>query len=396
MTHSLIFCLSSFVIARCPLPVAHCPLHITHCSSAELVLTHALSILRHVDALEAKVRELEQANSSNSSRTHTPHTYPHNQSSSGPSPVERGQHTPESAQYRSTRRHPLQAARDINVGQSSVPIKNGTNSSPQTPQSQEARRRYGKSSSLHFALHVKASATAMVEDDESGYSGSKSSSGSNAYVSGLEVPSASSRTDDLEDVDEDEVDYLVSNTGPYQPMSQLLPHRYLARTLFAKYFDAIHPLWPFLLEAETRDLFSHTWTSEEPPEPLWLVQLNLIMCLGCQHHGTDGKDQLDFDATSCGKDFYHRAQDFVYANAFTASSIGMLQTLLLMAQYQQGAMRFNEFYLTVGHAARMAQSLGLHVSRPETDTIPPQHRELRRRLWWGCFCLDRYANASTS
>ena len=363
---------------------------IAHCSLAELVLTDALFNFRHVDALEAKVRELEQANNSNSSRTHThTHTCAQTQYSSGPSQLERSQHTPESAQYYSTGRHPLQAARDINVDQSSIPIKNGTHSPPQTPRPQEARRRYGKSSSLHFALHIKASATAMVEDDDPGCSGSRSSSGSNEYVSGLEVPSASSRTDDLEDADEDEVDNLVSNAGPYKPMSQLLPHRYLAKTLFDKYFEAIHPLWPFLLEAETRDLFSHTWTSEELPEPLWLAQLNLIMCLGCQHHGTDGSDHLDFDATSCGKDFYHRAQDFVYANAFTASSIGMLQTLLLMAQYQQRAMRFNEFYLTVGHAARMAQSLGLHISRLETDTISPQHRELRRRLWWGCFCLDR-------
>ena len=370
--------------------VCHCPLPIAHCSLAELELTHALSKFRHVDALEAKVRELEQAKNSDSSRTHThTHNHPRTQFSSGPSQVERSQHTPESAQHHSKTRHPLQTARDINVGQSSIPERNGTHSSPQTPQPQEARRRYGKSSSLHFALHVKASASAMVEDDNPGYGGSRSSSGSNVYVSGLEVPSASSRTDDLEDADEDEVDDLVSNTGLYKPMSQLLPHRYLAKTLFTKYFDAIHPLWPFLLEAETRDLFSHTWTSEEMPEPLWLVQLNLIMCLGCQHHGTDGNDHLDFDATSCGQDFYHRAQDFVYANAFTASSIGMLQTLLLMAQYQQGAMRFNEFYLTVGHAGRMAQSLGLHISRLETDTISPQHRELRRRLWWGCFCLDR-------
>ena len=193
----------------------------------------------------------------------------------------------------------------------------------------------------------------------------------------------------MEDADFDQVDHLTSSTGPHKPMSQLLPHRHIAKALFAKYFEAIHPLWPFLLEVETRELFSQTWTSEEPPEPLWLVQLNLIMCLGCQHHEMDGNDRMESDATSSGKDFYHRAQEYVYANAFTASSIGMLQALLLMAQYQQGAMRFKEFYLTVGHAARMAQSLGLHISRPDTDTVLPQYRELRRRLWWGCFCLDR-------
>ena len=325
---------------------------------------------------------MEQANSSSRIRTPT-HTYAHIQYPPAPSQAERSHHTPEAAQYYSTR-HPSLAARDIDIGQSSIPVKNGTLSSPQTLRSQEARRRYGKSSSLQFALHVKASATAMVEHDEPERSESRSLSGSNLHAS-LEAPSASSRNDDMEDADDDQ----VSSTGPWKPMSQLLPHRHLAKLLFAKYFEAVHPLWPFLLEAETRELFSHTWTSEELPEPLWLVQLNLIMCLGCQHLGTDGNDNLDFDATSSGKDFYHRGQEYVYANAFTASSIGMLQALLLMAQYQQGAMQFNEFYLTVGHAARMAQSLGLHISRLETDTVLPQHRELRRRLWWGCFCLDR-------
>ena len=287
--------------------------------------------LRHVDGLEAKVRELEQDNSSRRTRTHT-HTYAHTQYPPAPSQAERSQHAPENAQYHSTIRHSSQAARDIDIGQSSIPIKDGTHSFPPTPPSRDARRRYGKSSSLHFALHVKVSATAMAEDDGLGRSGSKSLSGSKLHASGLEARSASFRTDDMEDADDDEVAYLVSNTGPYKSMSQLLPHRHLAKTLFANYFEAIHPLWPFLLEAETRELFSFTWTSEELAEPLWLVQLNSIMCLGCQHYGTDGSDHLDFDATSSGKDFYHRAQEYVYANASTASSIGMLQALFLMAQ----------------------------------------------------------------
>ncbi|KAF7504186.1 hypothetical protein GJ744_002605 [Endocarpon pusillum] len=56
-------------------------------------------------------------------------------------------------------------------------------------------------------------------------------------------------------------------------------------------------------------------------------------------------------------------------------------------------MCFKEFYLTIGHAARMAQSLGLHISRPEIEDVQPQQREMRRRLWWGCFCMDRSSSA---
>ena len=175
-------------------------------------------------------------------------------------------------------------------------------------------------------------------------------------------------------------------------MSQLLPYRHIAKILFDVYFEAIHPIWPVLLEDESRQLFSLTWTLDKPPNPLWIVQLNLIMCLGCQHYEneTDGIGIRGFNATSSGKDFYDRAQGYVYANAFTRSSVGMLQALMLMSLYQQEAMRFKEFYLTIGHAARMAQSLGLHISRPEIEDVQPQQREMRRRLWWGCFSMDRY------
>ncbi|KAL9595239.1 MAG: hypothetical protein Q9219_006573 [cf. Caloplaca sp. 3 TL-2023] len=116
------------------------------------------------------------------------------------------------------------------------------------------------------------------------------------------------------------------------------------------------------------------------------------MALGCQQYESevDGIEKISgSDAMSSGIDFYQRAQGYVYANAFTTCRVGILQALLLMALYQQASMRFNEFYLTVGHAARIAQSLGLHISRLELGSAQPQKRELRRRLWWACFCMDR-------
>ncbi|KAL8735749.1 MAG: hypothetical protein Q9166_000612 [cf. Caloplaca sp. 2 TL-2023] len=252
--------------------------------------------------------------------------------------------------------------------------------SPSLP-SYRPQRRYGKSTSLHFALNVKASATAMSEDVDE--------------TEGASSPNGRVENADDDEEEEEEEEWLVESTGQSPGMSQLLPHRHVAKTLFEKYFEAVHPVWPFLLETENRELFDRTWTSDEPPEPLWMVQLNLIMCLGCQQceSEADSAHKLSGnDATNSGKDFYQRAQGYVYANAFTTSNVGMLQALLLMALYQQGAMRFNEFYLTVGHAARIAQSLGLHISRPELESVQPQQRELRRRLWWGCFCMDRISS----
>jgi hypothetical protein len=37
----------------------------------------------------------------------------------------------------------------------------------------------------------------------------------------------------------------------------------------------------------------------------------------------------------------------------------------------------------------MALGLGLHTSSANPDRIEPLDKELRKRLWWGCFSLDR-------
>lgn len=304
--------------------------------------------LRHVDALEAKVRELENLPQLLSSRSDAPETSP--RSTTGTTWQGPNRSTSHTASV------PGEAATDLSLPQSS----------------RRPPKRYGKSTSLHFALNIKASATAMSENSTE------------------DATSPKERLGDADDGEEEE--WLLESTGQSPGMSQLLPHRRLAKILFEKYFEAVHPIWPILLETESRERFHETWISDEPPEPLWMVQLNLIMCLGCQQCESEAESAYKLssnDATTDGREFYQRAQGYVYANAFAVSNVAMLQALLLMALYQQGAMRFNEFYLTVGHATRIAQSLGLHISRPELESVQPQHREVRRRMWWACFCMDR-------
>ena len=343
------------------------------------------STCRHVDALEAKVRELER--SSNAPQlSETQLSLPPTREVKWKEEQSIG-----NADDLSSHSKPRWPAGDLDVDikvDNSAHIKDGSTDPADSSRSHGTRKRYGKSSTLHFALNVKASATAMNEGSDVLSHRKRRLSVSSGHSVDLDVQSASSPLGDDNDGDDEPI---VENAGRSPNMPQLLPHRHLAKILLDKYFEAIHPIWPLLLEYESRDSFDMIWTSDEPPKPLWIVQLNLIMCLSCHHYdgNIDSKDLSGLDLIRSGKDFYRRAQDYVYANAFSASSIGMLQALLLMAQYQQGAMRFNEFYLTIGHAARMAQSLGLHISRPESISLSPQHQELYRRLWWGCFCLDR-------
>ncbi|KAF7504185.1 hypothetical protein GJ744_002604 [Endocarpon pusillum] len=197
--------------------------------------SHQHHIVRHVDALENIIRELERTKSKRLPST----------SKSSPSSAD------------SIRQEGRTDGRendvDANTGTSDTVNSRASSS-------HGARKRYGKSSSLHFALKVKASATAMAE-------------GSDHQQSPLP------ETGDVEDAEDGEEEWTVDFTGLSPGMAQLLLYCHVAKVLFDVYFEAIHPIWPFLLEHESRQLFSDTWTSDLPPNPLWMVQLNLIMSL---------------------------------------------------------------------------------------------------------------------
>lgn len=48
---------------------------------------------------------------------------------------------------------------------------------------------------------------------------------------------------------------------------------------------------------------------------------------------------------------------------------------------------------THGLAVKVAMQLGLHSSEA-AKRFPPLEREIRKRVWFGCIVLDRYADGS--
>ena len=176
---------------------------------------------------------------------------------------------------------------------------------------------------------------------------------------------------------------------------QSLPQRNLGNTLLDRYFEACHPIWPLLLEQDTRARFNRTYTSQEPQTSVWLSQLNIIFALGCQFKDSVVLEQNntrgETDLYEAGKTFYRRACDYIHSIVFSSSCVDVVQTLLLMATYQRAIALTEESWLTIGHATRMAQALGLHLDQSH-KTTDPRYTELAKRLWWGCFCLDRFAS----
>lgn len=261
-----------------------------------------------------------------------------------------------------------------------------------SPKSTNTADVFGDSSTFNFALTM----TALGEDDRDRLAGKSARMSSRRGTASTRAP-ADRRDGELllapERLEQEgpKCDSDVNTALRFyinQSSLEYLPQRHVASTLLEKYFMAIHPIWPFLVEDQIRDEFDKTWSSNDVPSQIWMTQLNLIFALACQlWESNDGAPLANI--YEAGRMFYLRASGFVIAHSHSLCSIPMLQTLLLAAQYQQGTMRSNECWLTIGTATRMAIGLDLHTSARCDRLMSAVDKELGKRLWWGCCSLDR-------
>ncbi|KAH8894678.1 hypothetical protein GQ53DRAFT_858282, partial [Thozetella sp. PMI_491] len=80
----------------------------------------------------------------------------------------------------------------------------------------------------------------------------------------------------------------------------------------------------------------------------------------------------------------------------SATSLGLLQSTLLIALYELGHGIFPAAYFTIGRAARLASLMGLADRRNSTQLFKAADtwtlREEERRAWWATFILERIIN----
>ena len=86
--------------------------------------------------------------------------------------------------------------------------------------------------------------------------------------------------------------------------------------------------------------------------------------------------------------FVARSRDIIFSHIFKCGNLELVQALLLMCHYLQGTMELNECWALAGLMIRTAVSIGLHLS-PDDLPISIVEKEVRKRVWWGCFILDR-------
>ncbi|OQV06225.1 Fungal Zn2-Cys6 binuclear cluster domain-containing protein [Cladophialophora immunda] len=191
----------------------------------------------------------------------------------------------------------------------------------------------------------------------------------------------------------------LATSSPSVPLFELLsaesddpfglPSRFVADRLVDAYFKYRHPLNPYLHEGTFRQRYRRLWLSQDlggeeatQQSLAWYGLVNLVFAFGSDHANVTGRSAGDRSR------YFKRAKTLLVSGMLQVSTIELVQALLLMGQYLHGALELNNCWTVIGLAIRTAQGLGLHLN-PVTFTSDMIEQEVRKRVWWGCFVLDR-------
>lgn len=187
-----------------------------------------------------------------------------------------------------------------------------------------------------------------------------------------------------------------------------LPPRSLADHLLQCYWDRFYCLYPFFHRPSFEQAYESLWGAAKwprsnlpelniglggsydsgPQSIVFHCALNAIFALAC-HFSDIPIREREAQAYS----FFLRSKRFVGLDLLDTSTIGVVQTLLIIALLLQSTPYSNRCWNSIGLACRVAQGLGLHEATAHRH-IKPLEKEIRRRTWYGCVMMDMYDTVS--
>ncbi|KAG0343399.1 hypothetical protein BG005_002434, partial [Podila minutissima] len=169
-------------------------------------------------------------------------------------------------------------------------------------------------------------------------------------------------------------------------MEMPLPPRDLAEHLIDCYFSYVHPNLPIIHKPTFMRQYRNSDPSKRPPAVLLHAMFAIASRFSTNPEIT-GRDPEAF-----GDEYFDRAKRLVDLE-YELPRQSSIQALLLMVNYRfTSAKSGGRVWVMLGMAIRMAQDLGMHRSSARWH-LPPLETEIRKRLWWACYVMDRWASA---
>ncbi|OOQ82807.1 putative C6 transcription factor [Penicillium brasilianum] len=167
----------------------------------------------------------------------------------------------------------------------------------------------------------------------------------------------------------------------------VLPPRRMADRLMEVYWDYVFPLYPFVDSAHMKMEYTRVWQGDplHYDENMVMCTFNVIFALASKLADFIAPEERETSADA----YFSRAKGLLQFNLWDTGSAGLIQCLLLMAQYLQSTDYSHQCWICTGLSIRNAQSLGIHLPQTIANLRTPSERQLARKLWHGCVLMDR-------
>lgn len=176
---------------------------------------------------------------------------------------------------------------------------------------------------------------------------------------------------------------VIRRSTELDPENFILPPFVLAQELVEYFFVYTYPVYPVLHEPTFRKEFKATYQDSSRPTAALLSILNLVFAFGC-----DYLDMSLHDASELAQTFHERGAELVLSVCFDQSTVQIVQALFLLTAHLQSNLKMNKSWVSIGCLVRTAQGLRINMD-PSGWESSLVDQEIRKRLWWGIYCLDR-------
>ena len=170
--------------------------------------------------------------------------------------------------------------------------------------------------------------------------------------------------------------------------THVLPQRYAIAPLIEHYLGNINVLYPFLTETMlygSIDAVYQEGGRNASPMDHWTTRLVLAVALASQSRRR-GDTQYQ-DAVRYASSALEHIEEVLYPG-----SVPAIQALILLVLYSMlDPHHFNSWYL-IGLASRAMVDIGLHQDPPPELQIKEPELEVRRRVYYCVYDLDRLVN----
>jgi hypothetical protein len=165
-----------------------------------------------------------------------------------------------------------------------------------------------------------------------------------------------------------------------------LPPRYTATPLIQHYVNNIYTLLPIFEEATLYSCVDSVYHLDQNGKPFDFWVVRMVLAIASLSQSEQRGDTLYADAVGHVNAALEHAEKVLHPGF-----ISSIQGLLLLVIYATMDPHHFDSWTLTGAASRAMVDLGIHQDPSRSTPISKTKLEIRRRVYWCVYSLDRYA-----